>query len=262
MERIEVIKNHYSSYNENERFSSRHGAVEFITTLKYVEKYLSPGMKIIEIGAATGRYSHYFARKGYDVTAVELVEKNIEVFKENTLTGENVSVFQGDATDLSFIESEAYDVTLLLGPMYHLYTEEDQLSALSEAIRVTKRGGIIFSAYCNSDLTVYQYCFGRNMILDTIAKNKIDLRSYKCFSLPEDIFQLHRKEDIDALMSHFKVSRLHYVGTDMLTHFMRDRIDEMSDEVFDIFIDYHLSICERADMIGATNHILDIFKKE
>ena len=77
MERIEVIKNHYSSYNENERFSSKHGAVEFITTLKYIEKYLSPDMKIIEIGAATGRYSHYFARKGYDVTAVELVEKNI-----------------------------------------------------------------------------------------------------------------------------------------------------------------------------------------
>lgn len=30
---------------------------------------------------------------------------------------------------------------MLLGPMYHLYTKEDKLQALSEAVRVTKPGG-------------------------------------------------------------------------------------------------------------------------
>ena len=262
MERMEALTNYYTTHNEDARLTSKHGMVEFLTTIHYVEKYLKPGMRILEIGAGTGRYSHYFAQNGYDVDAVELMECNIEVFNGNTKDGENITVQQGDAVDLQNIPSDQYDITLLLGPMYHLYTDEDKIAAMSEAIRVTKKGGIVFAAYCNSDLTVYQYCFGRNMILDTIAKNKIDLRSYKCFSLPEDIFQLHRKEDIDALMSHFKVSRLHYVGTDMLTHFMRGCVDEMSDEVFEIFINYHLSICEREDMIGATNHILDIFKKE
>ena len=48
----------------------------------------------------------------------------------------------------------------------------------------------------------------------------------------------------------------------MLTHFIKATVDEMDDETFDIYMRYHLSICERSDMVGATNHILDIFRKE
>ena len=261
MERIKVLKAFYEAHDEDKRFASKYGSVEFLTTIAYIEKYLKPNMKILEIGAGTGRYSHYFARKGYKVDAVELMDCNIETFKANTKVGENVTVHKGDAINLENIADEQYDITLLLGPMYHLYTREHQLAAMSEAIRVTKKKGIVFAAYCMSDLTMYQYCFGRNMILDADKSSKID-ENFKLYSLPEDIFQLYRKEDIDELMSGFKVDRLHYVGTDMLTHMMRECIDNMSDEVFAIYMKYHFNICERGDMVGATNHVLDIFRKE
>ena len=39
-------------------------------------------------------------------------------------------------------------------------------------------------------------------------------------------------------------------------------IDAMDDETFAFYVKYHLHICERPDMIGATNHILDVFRKE
>ncbi len=55
--------------------------VEYITAMKYIDKYLKPNMRVLEIGAATGRYSHALAQKGYRVDAVELVEHNIEIFK-------------------------------------------------------------------------------------------------------------------------------------------------------------------------------------
>jgi len=155
MERIEALKGYYETHDEDARLTSKHGMVEFLTTVHYVEKYLEKGMKILEIGAGTGRYSHYFARCGYEVDAVELMECNIEVFKKNTSEKEKVTVRQGDATRLDFIEHEQYDITLLLGPMYHLYTDKDKYAAMSEAIRVTKRGGIVFSAYCNNDMTIY-----------------------------------------------------------------------------------------------------------
>ena len=61
-------------------------------------------MRILEIGAGTGRYSHYFARKGYTVDAVELVERNIVSFKEKTLPTENVTIVQGDAVNLSMLK--------------------------------------------------------------------------------------------------------------------------------------------------------------
>ena len=48
----------------------------------------------------------------------------------------------------------------------------------------------------------------------------------------------------------------------MATGFMPTVVDEMSDELFQTYLRYHLFICERPDMVGATNHMLDIFRKE
>ena len=64
------------------------------------------------------------------------------------------------------------------------------------------------------------------------------------------------------LMSEFNVKRLHYVATDMLTRYIADAVDAMDDSTFEEYMRYHLCICERPDMIGATNHMLDIFRKE
>lgn len=262
MERMEALTNYYTTHNEDARLTPKRGMVEFLTTIHYVEKYLKPGMRILEIGAGTGRYSHYFAQNGYDVDAVELMECNIEVFKSNTKDGENVTVQQGDAVNLQNIASDQYDITLLLGPMYHLYTDEDKLAAMSEAIRVTKKGGFVFAAYCNSDMTVYQFCFVRGGINNEQFSDLIDPDTFALSSTPREIFALCRKEDIDGLMRTFDVKRLHYIGTDMLTHFIGNTVDEMDEDTFSKYMKYHLYICERADMVGTTNHILDIFRKE
>lgn len=100
----------YESYDENSRLSSRHGSVEFLTTMQYIQKYLKPGVRILEIGAGTGRYSHALAQKGYQVDAVELLEHNIRIFKENTLPHEPISITQGNALDLSGFSSNTYDI--------------------------------------------------------------------------------------------------------------------------------------------------------
>ncbi len=262
MEATDYLTSYYQSHDEDSRLRSKHGLVEYITTMRYVEKYLRPGMRILEIGAGTGRYSHALAQKGYRVDAVELVEHNIEIFKQNTAPGEDITVTQGNALELSAFEDNAYDITLLLGPMYHLYTENDQKTALAEAIRITKQGGVIFTAYCISDMTMLQHCFLRGMIHERLAKNKIDLTDFRLFSDPEDVFRMYRKEDVDALMQGFPTKRLHYVGTDMLTRMMTECVDSMDDATFAVYLRYHFSICERPDMIGATNHVLDIFRKE
>lgn len=262
MERLEALKNYYENHDEHTRLGSQHGSVEFLTTVHYIEQYLKPGMRVLEIGAGTGRYSHYFAQKGYHVVAVELMECNIETFMQNTKEGEMISISQGDAVDLSDFPSDTYDVTLLLGPMYHLYTIEDKQAALSEAVRVTRPGGTVFVAYCNSDMTVYQFCFARGGIHDPQYKDLIDYETFVLKSTPAEIFSLYRKEDIDALIKPLPVQRLHYVGADMLTRYISQAVDAMDAETFALYIKYHLSICERGDMVGATNHILDVLRKK
>ena len=257
----EYLSSYYESYDEDGRLTSKHGMVEYITTMKYIEKYLQPGMRILEIGAATGRYSHALARKGYRVDAVELIEHNIEIFKQNTLPEETVTIIQGNAMDLSSFKSNTYDITLLLGPMYHLFTTEDKLKALSEAIRVTKRGGVVLVAYCMGDASVLSYGFIRGHIYEIIEKCMVNTETFDTFSNPWDIFELHRKEDIDKLRNKFDVTQLHFIATDGYTNHMRETVDQMDDETYELYLKYHFAICERQDMIGYSHHTLDIFKK-
>ena len=262
MEVKDYLSNYYEQYDEDGRLTSKYGMVEYITTMKYIEKYLKPGMRVMEIGAATGRYSHALAQRGYQVDAVELVGHNIEIFKQNTVSGEPVTITQGNAMDLSAFESGTYDITLLLGPMYHLYTTEDKLKALSEAIRVTKKGGIIFAAYCMGDASVLSHGFIKGQIYDIIEKCMIDTETFDTFSNPWDIFELHRKEDIDALRMEFDVTQLHFVATDGYANHMRSTLAEMDDGMYELYIKYHLATCERQDMIGYSHHTLDIFRKD
>lgn len=262
MEVMKELTQYYSAYDEDARLRSRHGMVEFLTTMRYIERYLRPGMRILEIGAGTGRYSHTLARMGYAVDAVELVQHNIDIFREKTQPGEQVTIRQGNATDLRMLESETYDITLLLGPMYHLFTVAEQRKALSEAIRVTKTGGVVFAAYCGNEATMIQYCFQRGMLREKRYQDLVDPVTFKATSDPTELFQLYRKEDIDALMADFPVTRLHYVGTDMATNYMRSEVDAMDDDFFQLYLRYHYVICERPDLVGASHHLLDVFRRE
>lgn len=255
------IKDYYNNYDEENRLSSRHGMIEFITTMNYIEKYLTPNAKIIEIGTGTGRYSHTLAQKGYTVDAVELVEHNIEIFKQNTTTNEKITITQGNATDLSGFGSDCYDITLLLGPMYHLFNYEEQIKALSEAVRVTKQGGIIFSAYCMGDATLLTYGFMGNHLDEIIKDCNLD-DSFSKFANPWGIFQLYRIEDIKALRSKLSVEALHIVGTDGYANHMRETLEKMDERTYKLFLKYHLATCERTELIGLSHHTLDIFRKK
>ena len=261
MDTRDYLKAFYEGHDEDGRLLTRHGGVEFITTMRYVEKYLRPGCRIIEIGAGTGRYSHALARRGYRVDAVELLEHNIEIFRRNTEEGEPVTISQGNALDLSEYEEDKYDISLLLGPMYHLFNRDDQRRALAETVRVTKPGGIVFAAYCMGDASILQYGFVRGKIHEIVEKCMIDTETFETFSNPWDIFELYRKEDIDALRRDLKVTQLHYVAADGYANHMIDTLENMDEETYRLFLKYHLATCERPELMGYSNHTLDIFRK-
>ena len=261
MDRKEILDNYYSEWNEDDRLLSRFGQVEFLTTIRYIEKYLEPGMRILEVGAGTGRYSHYFARKGYKVDAVELVERNISGFNEKTLPDETVTIVQGDAVNLHMFKDNEYDIVLHLGPMYHLSSEDERKAAVSEALRVTKPGGKIFVAYILNEMTVINYFFRNGHINEEELREEIVSSNWRFWENKRKHLAFYRIEDINALMRDFDVNRLHLVGTEMISGAIRELLLDMSDEEFFYYTEYIYSICERADMIGMSGHLLDVFEK-
>lgn len=255
----DYIKYFYENYNEDRRLTSKSHMPEYLTTMRYIEKYLMPNSKILEIGAGTGRYSISLADMCYSVDAVELVPHNIEILKNKIKPTHDIRVYEGNACDLSFIDCNTYDIVLLLGPMYHLFNDEDKHKAISEAIRVAKKGGVIYSAYCNNDTSIYML-FARHNIVNYIKNNYVS-KDFRANSVPELVFELYRKSDIDELMKSFNVSRLHFVGVDMLSYIFDNSFDDLTDEEFDLYMKYIYSICEREDMVGLSIHMLDIFRK-
>jgi len=260
---MSYLEDYYNSYDEEGRLLSRHGQVEYLTTMKYIRECLAgiTDPKLLEVGAGTGRYSVTLAKEGVNVTAVELIQHNLEILKSKLDGSEPITAIQGNALDLSAFPDSSFDITLLLGPMYHLYTREEKLQALSEAVRVTKPGGYILVAYCMNEPTVVQFVFGQNHLREVTELNMLT-KDWHCISEPKDLFELVRTEDIASLDAELPVERVKLVATDGATNYMRQYIDSTDDETFEKWLDFHFTICERQDLIGASHHTLDILRKK
>lgn len=253
------LEQYYNKFNEEKRLSSRHGQVEYITTMKYIHKYLEdmPQAAILDIGAGTGRYSVALAQEGYDVTAVELVKYNLGILKSKN---SSVKAYQGNALNLKRFADESFDMTLLFGPMYHLYTKEDKQKALVEAKRVTKPNGIILVAYCMNEYCVLTYAFKEGHIRECLQKDRLT-EDFHSSAEAKDLYDYVRIEDIDALNEAAGLKRIQIISPDGPANYMRPVLNAMDEETFSLFIQYHLATCERADLIGAGAHTVDILRK-
>lgn len=268
MKEMTKLELHYNKFNEEKRLDSRYGQVEFITSMKYIHKYLDylaaekgkqkSDITILDIGAGTGRYSVPLCEEGYDVSAIELVQHNLGRLKAKNA---NVKAYKGNALKLKRFEDESFDLTLLFGPMYHLYSYEDKLKALSEAKRVTKKGGYILVAYLMNEYSMIVYSFGEHHIKDVVKEGKID-ESFQCHSSEDDLYDYMRIETIDKLNAELDLERMQILTPDGPANYIRTVLNSMDDEEFELFIKYHLSTCERQDLIGAAAHTLDVLKKQ
>lgn len=257
MNKENLIK-YYNKFNEDKRLTRRHGIIEYRTAMEYINKYLSTmtNPKIIDIGAGTGAYSIPLSEK-YDVTAIELVKHNLMTLKNKS---NKVKAYLGTATDLSKFDDNTFDVVLLFGPMYHLISNEDKLKALSEAKRILKDNGLIFISYYMNEYAIITHGFIENTIKEDIQNNLID-NTFHITPKEDDLYSMVRLEDINYYKDTLKLHRIKIIAQDGPTDYLRSTINKMDDETFELYYKYHLSTCEKAELLGASSHVLDILKK-
>ena len=258
--RTEIVSSFYDQADEDSRLQrSRHGQLEYAVTMHYIHRFAAPGSKLLEVGAGTGRYSIALAREGMNVTAVELVESNLEVLRKNSEGVEHIRSFQGDATDLGQFEDQAFDITLVLGPLYHLYEPEDVHKAIDEAIRVTKNGGVILFAF----ISVFGIMYANYLQGNWAAGQEENFtKDYKIRHFKEQLFTGYDVIEFEHLFEGKPVQWITTAGTDGILESVEDRSDfDIPNRDFQAFVKWYLAFSEKRELLGNTNHLLYVCRK-
>ena len=248
----------YEHFHEEKRLNTnKANSIEFLTTTTYIEQYLRNGMKILDIGAGAGAYSIYYACKGYEVTAVEPVKRNIEIIKSRVDNeGVNINIQQGNALNLKDFADESFDVVLCLGPLYHLSSDEEKLKCIEETKRVCKQGGKMFFAYLSNDMV---------FITESMLYNKDYLGSssynHETFKLVDKPFCFMTVEHMRRLMEISCMKKIKHIAVDGLSELLSDKINAFNDQQFSEWLRFHLYTCEKEELLGYSNHIVFIAEK-
>lgn len=251
-ERVSAL---YEIFNEKERLQSKAAKVEFLTTVSYIEKYLKAGDKILDIGAGAGAYSLYFAKKGYDVHAVELTDSNVRAFREKITPEMTLELRQGNAKDLSCFDDESFDIVLLMGPLYHLSDAGDRSRCIEEAKRVCKKDGKIYFAFINNDMVILsEFCYSQ----DYFKGSDYDHDTFKAVDFP---FVFFTAEQCRQMLKDSGITMIHEVASDGVSEMLADKINAMDSESYSQYLKYHAYCCEKPEMLGRSNHLLFVGKK-
>lgn len=245
----------YEMFDEDSRLNRSQAArVEFLTTMKYIDKYLKQGMRILDIGAGAGEYSIALAQRGFQVDAIEFAKPNLEKF-QSKISGLSIDLIEGDARDLSYYADQSFDMVLLMGPLYHLHEAADRDLAVQEAKRVLRDNGILLVAFIANDMIPLTELTYRPSFF---SEDSYDHETFQVFNEPfvfMTLSEMRRTVDASSLTC------LHEVAVDGMSELLADTINRMSHLDYEQYLKYHFYCCEKPEHLGRTNHTLFVMQK-
>lgn len=261
------VVNYYENYREEDRITTNNARrIEFLTTCKYFDDFFSDSsLKILDCAAGTGVYAFHLAQQGHDVTATDITPRNIDYINEHLKDKSyHIQTAVLDATDMSMFDDESFDVVLNMGPFYHLTGLEMREKCFLESMRVLKKGGYLIISYIPRLYLNQVIVMSDNQYIDEKLLNQIRntgvLKSDdpKCFwtdtyySSYEEMQQIYRDNGL-TIERHF--------AQDGMSPMFHNIVDTWSNEQFETWYKYHLSVCEEKSIIDMSNHVVIVGRK-
>lgn len=257
----------YSSNPQGEHSRLEHHQLEHDLTWRYLNKYLPPQGKVLEVGAATGQYTIELAKRGYKITAVDISPALLETCRQKLAEAgleREVQLLVADARDLINVAEKRFDAVLLMGPLYHLIEKADRESALKEVFDRLRTGGVIFSAFISrfgalSDLikNLPDWIEDQPRAWSLIEKGKRPdgyprggFRGY--FARPSEIAPLHRRAGFESLV---------LAGVEPVIAADDESYNRLQGTQRQLWLDLLFEVSTEKSILGASRHLLYIGRK-
>ncbi len=267
-ERTDEVRSHYDENPRKEwdRLQKRFPHEKCITT-HMIDRYIRPGDMILDIGGGPGQYSIHYARKGHDVTLLDLSGENVCFAKKKARQyGVKITAVEGNALDLSRFPDNTFDIVFLMGPLYHLMNGENRLQALREAARVLKPGGTLFSSFI---LLFGAVIYGLREIPETIFRPK-EQRMFDVASREESLAieaftyaYMTTVKEAKALAASVPGLKTKTVfGQESILSPYKNVLDRYPRKIRTAWYDYALRFCEKEEYLNHSDHLMIVSEKE
>ncbi len=263
-ESIETVRAYYNEGCEGE-WRRINGRPEFLLTCRFLDRYIKPGDKVLDIGGGPGRYSLYLAEKSCKVTLVDLSEENVKFALQKAKEADlKLNGFACNALELDKLISEQYDHVLLMGPLYHLLEEEERITAVNQALNALKPGGKLFVSFISMNAgMVYAMKCAPDVIADPNEKGFynafLDGNSFSGEAFTQAYF-IAQKEVL-PFMAQFPLQKLHFFGQEGMTSPCESNIMSQPKEIIDQWMDFTELTCEREELLSWSEHLMYVGEK-
>jgi ubiquinone/menaquinone biosynthesis C-methylase UbiE len=263
------VLDYYERFPEESRLASGPFKLEFERTKEMLIRFLPPPpARVIDVGGAAGTYSAWLAERGYDVHLIDAAPRLVAKARERnaTLTTPIAAIAHGDARSLPEPDGSAAAV-MIMGPLYHLPSSSDRLTALREAHRVvTLQGTVVvagISRYASAldglARKVLDPAFLRirdQDLIDGQHRNPTDTLNYFTTAY------FHRPEDLRAELEEAGFSEVEVKGVEGVAWMFADFESRWEDEALrhDI-LNIARALEAEPSIVGASAHLLAIGRK-
>jgi ubiquinone/menaquinone biosynthesis C-methylase UbiE len=264
---VSNVENYYDQNAQEEWDRLERYRIEFQVTMRALTEFLPPvPAKLIDIGGGPGRYSIALAQRGYRVTLVDLSAGNLELAKQKAAeAGMELDAFiHANALDLSAFAAESFDSALLLGPLYHLHKLEERQTALRQAHRLIKPGGLVFATVITRfasfrDAAVHGYsyvlddpAYSEKLLATGIHDNgKGFADAY--FSHPDEVIPLGESAGFTTLK---------LMGCEGILAGHEEYVNSLTGADHDLWLDFNYRMAQEPSLLGASDHLLYIGRKD
>ncbi len=262
MDGLENVKKFYDETVHNEWDRLERHKVEFELSKRFMNRYIKPNDKVLDLGGGPGKYALYLAERGCEVTLADLSQKNVDFALEKAKElGLPLQGIQVDSRDLSAIEDNQYDCVLCMGPMYHLKSENDRAKTIQECLKKLKPKGILMVAFVSSYSFIWDYLIHNpEFILDNERKCQLQMivedgnYAGKGFS---DNFFISPK-NVLPFFEQFNLKKLHLLNCESFLYLREPELLKNRPEVINAWLDLAEQVCEREDLLSLAEHIMYI----